>query len=68
MFEAWKVVPLEEYVYGAVPPVAVMVTVPFEPPLHETLVLVDVAASAAGCVIVTDTLDVHVLASVIITL
>jgi hypothetical protein len=38
--------------YGVVPPVAVTVTVPFDPPLHVTLVLVDEATNTAGCVTV----------------
>ena len=38
--------------YGAVPPVAVTVIVPLEPPKHETFVLVAVAVRAVGCVIV----------------
>jgi hypothetical protein len=49
-------------VYGEVPPVAVTVAVPFDPPLAG--VDVAVAVNAAGCVMVIVVTDVQPLASV----
>ena len=57
-----------DYVYGAVPPVALAVAVPVEPPLHSTPVLpVILAVTAEGCVTVTVAVSVHPLWSVTTT-
>ena len=54
-------------VYGAVPPVALTVTVD-EPPLHKIAVADEAATTAdAGCVIVTEPLAVHPAPSVTVT-
>ncbi len=66
--EAWNVVPLIEYVYGAVPPVADAVIVPLVPPKQETLVLTPDATSNVGWVIVAEAFVVQEFASVITTL
>src|SRR6185503_19629748 len=51
-------------VYGPTPPAAVITTDPVDPPLHATLVCVNVALNTGGSVIVTFTVFVHPLASV----
>ena len=51
-------------VYGAVPPLALMVTEPVDPPLHNTAVLVAVAVNTAGCVMVPETTEEQPLTSV----
>src|ERR1035437_3002593 len=50
--------------YGPTPPAGVIVTVPVDPPLHSTLVCVNVALSTAGSVIVTSTVVVQPFKSV----
>src|ERR1035437_8049714 len=50
-------------VYGNTPPAGVIVTVPVDPPLHNTLVIAVVAVIAVGCVIVTGTVIVQLFAS-----
>ena len=44
--------PVQAYVYGPVPPVAVKLTDPVEPPKHKTFVATADADNAIGCVIV----------------
>ena len=53
--------------YAVVPPLAVTVAVPFEPPLQLTLVVVVLAVRAAGSVMVTVFVAVQLLASVAVT-
>ena len=54
------------YVYGPVPPEGLTVAEPFVPPLQLTFVLVVVALTTVGCVIVTLPVVVHPFASVIV--
>src|SRR5205814_4768921 len=51
-------------VYPGVPPLGVITTEPFVPPLHVTLVTTCVVVIGGGCVIVTDVVAVHPLLSV----
>ena len=62
---ATNVIPSIEYVYPGVPFVPVTVTLPVLPPLQSTLVceLMIPATAVAGCVMVTETVEVHPLAS-----
>ena len=53
--------------YGDVPPDGVTVVLPFDPPLHATLVVDAVEASAVGCVIVNVRDAEQLLASVTVT-
>ena len=57
------------YVYAVVPPEAVTVALPLLPPKQLTLVwlLIEADKFAAGCVMVTEVVAVHELASVTVT-
>jgi hypothetical protein len=54
-------------VYGLLPPLALIVADPFEPPLQLTFVFVAVAVIALGCVTVTERVAEHKAASVTVT-
>ena len=53
--------------YALVPPPAVAIAWPVDPPLHDTFVCVVDTVNSAGCVIVTDVVAVHPLLSVTVT-
>jgi hypothetical protein len=58
----------QAYAYGPVPPLTFTDALPFEPPLHETLVCASaVKAKALGSVIMKERVAVQPLASVTVT-